>query len=245
MSLSKGPLGVIFGKEGLSFCWNARALTSFPGLYIAVNTFGLWTDSSKGRTEILEQGEGHFKIKLIFRDLPVSQTWSFRSQGEFSTEWTVDMDVEEWLHIDEFRFGMIPRQGYKSCVCDWQQFDFPRPDAYERDIHLGAEPVSLIGARFNTSSEPVPSITMEMTDRLFLPFMRFSSLQGNSCVIGFRCVCGQKEKEYNAGPCPLFKSTIRVYPQEQSLDTRVERLRQDFLMNFRQEADKERLCRDN
>ena len=80
--ITKGHVRMVCSDSGMHIYWKNVPLTKDCGLNSGINTFGLWTDSTKAKWQILEKGEDYFRIKVIFHNLPLSQIWSLRLKNE-------------------------------------------------------------------------------------------------------------------------------------------------------------------
>ncbi|MCK4809498.1 MAG: radical SAM protein [Candidatus Omnitrophica bacterium] len=230
-TITKGKLDIVYSDCGINILWNGCKVTQEGGLNIAINTLGLWTDSSKADWRILKEGKNCFKIKIVFRDLPLSQTWYISMKSEHKIHWQVNMEVEEWLHIDEFRLLSLINPRYKSWVNNYQQGDFFRLENRWHNSCFNDSFTSLVGARFFTGDEPLPSFALESFDdkKKFLPLIQTPSLDINAYIIGFRYIDTEEKKGYPPGFYYLFSGEIRLFEESSILDNKIESLRQDYL----------------
>ena len=220
----KGRLKIVCGKGGINIFWNDLETTKGPGLNIGINTLGLWTDSTKADWHILERGIDYFKVKIIFKDLPLNQIWSIKLKEEDQIIWQIDTEIEEWLRIDEFRIVCLVNFRYKTWINNYQQADFPRLDDNWHDLCLENSFASLIGVRFLAEGEFLPSFTIETQNNPF-PFIQNPPLNNNSHIIGFRFILPEEKKEFFPGHYHTFYGTINLYEDDYPLDKKVEDLR--------------------
>ncbi|MCK5494391.1 MAG: hypothetical protein KAJ14_14870, partial [Candidatus Omnitrophica bacterium] len=71
----KGNIKMYCSNGGINIFWKDKKITSDPGLNVAVNTLGLWTDSSKAEWQILKRDDDFLNVKIVFKELPMEQIW--------------------------------------------------------------------------------------------------------------------------------------------------------------------------
>ena len=69
----KNGITVKASEGGVRLLFNNVEITKGIGLNIAINTLGMWTDSSRAHWQILERSSDCLKIKVEFKDLPLCQ----------------------------------------------------------------------------------------------------------------------------------------------------------------------------
>lgn len=89
--------------QGVRIFFDDVEITKGPGLNIAINTLGIWTDSSCARWKVLERNKDSLKIKMEFNNLPLCQVWGLRIEDNASITWSVSSEIEEGLCINEIR----------------------------------------------------------------------------------------------------------------------------------------------
>jgi len=228
-TITKGRLRVVYSFCGIDIFWNNHEVTNLPGLNIAINTLGLWTDSSKANWQILEKGEDFFKIKVTLNELPLNQLWTVKVKNEQEIEWRIDLDVEEWLRIDELRIVCLINSCYKIWMSNYLCGDFPSLDRYWHDIYLNNHPVSLVGARFSIGGQFLPSFTLESQDKNLFSLIQNTPLCAGSHIIGFRDVKPEEKNGYSPGCHHFFAGKINLFEDDYLLDIKIESLRQDYL----------------
>lgn len=237
--INKGDISIVYTGSSIKFLWNDFEVTEGVGLSVAINTLGLWISSPEGEWQILEKGKDYFKFKVILRDLPLSQIWIMKIKDEREIDLQIDVQVEEWLHIDEFRIVSFLKPFYKSWFADYQQIDFPRPDNRWHDLHLGSSPVSLVGVRFCLGERSLPSFVMEAQRNNLFACIQNPPSNSNARVIGFRHVDSEENKDYSPGFYKLFNLQISLYEDKSLLDKKIEHLRQKTLKTLiKKETDK-------
>lgn len=229
-TVTKGRLKIVLSGGGINIFWHGIEVTKGMGLSVAINTLGLWTDSSKGDWQIIDKGKDYFKVKVVFRDLPLNQIWNINIKDEKEIHWQIDTDIEEWLYIDEFRIVCLVNSCYKTAISNYQQADFPRLDNSWHDLYLNNNhPVSLVGVRFPTESELLSSFILETSDKNWFSLIQNSPLNINAHIVGFRHINSEEKKNYSPGHCHLFTGKINLYEHDYRLDTKIEGLRQSSL----------------
>lgn len=227
--ISKGRMKIVCSNCGVHIFWNNLEITQGIGLNVAINTIGLWTDSAKSDWQILEKGKDCLKIKVIFRDLPLSQTWEVEIKDEHEIYWQIDMEIEEYLHIDEFRIVCLANPQYKTWISNYQQADFPRLDKNWDNLNLDNHPVSLVGVRFPIEGEFLPSFTLESKDNNLLPLVQNPPSDTNAHAVGFRYIDSEEKKAYPPSHYHFFSGKISLFEDDYLLDAKIENLRKDSL----------------
>lgn len=227
--ISKGKIKIVISAGALSIFWNDSEITNGAGLNVAVSTLGLWSASTKADWHIIEKQKDCFKLKAVFRDLPITQTFILRIEDENKIYWRIDMDAEEWLHIDEFRIVCLIKPSYKSWICDYRQDDFGRPVPMWRDLFVGEEPASLVGTRFSLNGANFPSFVLEAKENKFFPFVQSSPLAENALTVGFRSNDYENGREYPSGHHHIFRGRITLFEEDNLLDDKIECLRRECL----------------
>ena len=240
--LAAGKLKMVCSPWGINIFWNNSLVTKGSGLNVAVNTLGLWTDSSKADWQIIEKGPDFFNIRVTFKELPLMQNWMIRIEADFRINWQISMEAEEHLYIDEIRILCPVSSCYKSWFNGYQQNDFPRLDAHWRDLCLKDQSSSLVGVRFPKDSRSLPSFYLEaQNDRKnFFPLVQNSSREFNSHIIGFRYRDEQRNRKYCPGRRHLFSGRINLFKEDNILDNKMEMLRQG---DFKTAVQKKSKCR--
>jgi len=208
--IAKGKIKIYCSDYGIQIFWNETEVTKGMGLNVAINTLGIWTDSTKAKWRILERGRDYSKVKVVFRDLALSQIWNIKIKDEQKIYWQIDMKVEEWLRIDEFRIVSLMNPLYKTWINNDQQGDFPSFDNHWRDLYSGSQPVSLVGVRF-LKDEFLPSFILESQEENLPAFVHNSPLDINARIIGFRHINPEEKKYYFLGDYHLFSGKINLF----------------------------------
>jgi len=227
--ISNGKTKIVCSDCGINIFWNGFEVTKGAGLNVAINTLGLWTDSVKADWQVLYNGENYLKVKVIFRVLPLSQTWILKIKSSREIAWQINMEIEEWLHIDEFRIICLVATYYKNWINNCQEGFFPRMDNYWHDLCLDGQSTSLVGARFPLGNSSLPSFVLEAKDKFLFPLIQNTPLNNNTHIIGFRHIDSEEKKDYPVGHSHLFSGKIDLFEDSSLLDTMIEDLRQDSL----------------
>jgi len=226
-SISRGKTKIVYKGNSINLFWEGIPFTRNVGLNSAVSTLGLWTDSSKAHSQLIEKKEDCLKIRFVLRDLPLSQTWLLKIRDENRIDWQIDAQIEEALYIDEFRIVSVIDPEYKSWIADYRQAYFPRFDALWRDIYLDNVASTLIGATVPTERD-LPSYVVESDEKGLLPLIQNSPDHVKSHIVGFRRIFTE-DKGHNPGRHKVFAGSINLYKDNSLLDKKIERLRQSYL----------------
>ena len=229
--IANGDIKAIYSGCGINIFWKEKELTMSPGLNIAVNTLGMWTDSSKAKWQILLQDPDFFDLKVVYNDLPLSQLWHVKLGNNNEITWRIRIQVEEWLHIDEFRLLALISSYYKVWISNYSYADFPRLDNYWHDINLKDRNVSLVGARFSRGDNCLPSFTIESHVGNLLPLVQNPPLGNYAHIIGLRIKDMKNKNNFEPGIYPLFDGKVNIIENEDILDAKIEVMRQNYLAN--------------
>jgi len=227
--ITKESIKITFSDRAIKVFWDDVELTKGAGLNVAINTLGIWTNSTKADWQILEKEKDKFTLKIILKELPLSQIWSMQIKDERKISWQIDMVIEESLYVDEFRIACLLNSRYKTWVSSYQEGDFPRLDNCWRDLYLNKRPVSLVGARFPIEGEFLPSFILELQDKDLLPLIQNSLRHIDSHIIGFKVIDLKEKMAYSPGYYHLFSGGINLFEKDYLLDSKIESLRQASL----------------
>jgi len=224
---------VVWSGSGLRIFWKNNELTRQPGLTCAINTLGFWTDSSKADWECIERKKNYLKFKVSFKDLPLNQIWFIKILNEQQIYWSIDMEAEECMYIEEFHFMFPVTLSYKTWVSGYQQGDFPRLDDQWHHLYLKNQAADLVGVRFPVRNESLPCIFMEVAYKKedFYPLVASPPSSFPAHFIGFRRLVSEKEREKLTSLHHLFSCTLNILDKDNVLDSRIEDLRQQKLKN--------------
>jgi len=228
-AISNGKIKIKFYGNGLSLFWDNVKITQGTGLNLSVNTLGLWTDSAKADWRIIGRVANCFKFRVTFKDLPLSLVWLIRIEDNNRISWQIDMETEEWLHIDELRVVCFVSHRYKVWIADTQQCDFPRLSGGWQDLYLSDEPVSMIGVRFPTEGEFLPSLLLETSGREWNSLIQNPPLGENTRLIGLRNALALNLQDHLPGVYHIFSGRLSLFGQDNLLDNKLENFRQRSL----------------
>lgn len=229
--IKQGPMALICGPQGIKIFWDNYEITSGVGLNVAINTLGMWMDSSKADWQIEETGVDYFKIKITFKDMPLSQSWTIKIKRECQIHWEVEAEVEQQLFIDEFRILSMIHPRYKSGVHNYYQIYFSRICKSWVEFNVDDSPAFLVGARFFTEGKFLPSISMEPRDdnNNFFSVIQNTPIDLNAHIIGVKKILPENKKDYFPGHYSFFSGIINIYGEDNLFDEKIERLRQNYL----------------
>jgi len=231
--LMKDGIEIVYFRNSINILYNGCEITKGAGLNIAINTLGIWTASTKADWQILEEQKKYLKVKIIFRELPISQIWIIKVENEEQISWHVTMHVEEWLHIDEIRAVCFVNSAYRSWIADYQQADFPRSRGHWQNLFMNAQPVSIIGVRFPIESQSfLPLLALETQNESFLPIVQSPPSDNNANLIGLRMA---NEKNYFEESYNLFSIKINLFKEESLIDAKIESRRKEHLIALQKE----------
>lgn len=219
---------IIATETGIKLFWEGKEVVKGTGLSIAVNTLGIWTDSTKASWQVIEKGSGFLHLKAVFWNLPITQNWKLRFRDEQEIDLEIDMEVEEWLYVDEIRLLCPASPQYKNWINGYQEGDFPRSDNLWHELCPSEISTTLIGARFSVEEESLPSLVLETGDKDFLPLIQNPPQEFAAHIIGFRRLLPEEKRSYLPGKHPIFSGKIRLFEYDYLLDSRTEALRQDY-----------------
>jgi len=226
--ITDGRTSIVFSGKGVHIIRDGFRLTQNSGLNVAVNTLGLWTDSSKARWEAESSGQNEIRFKILFDDLPVSQNWivSFEPGGRI--RWNISMDVEELLHIDEIRFAVPVSLLYKSWVYDFYQGNFRRQDSQWHDLVSSGEPPAMVGARFSIGEKPLPAFVIEPVSSRssgLVPMVQNCARDIPAHIVGFRRHEKAQNTDFEPGTYQLFSARIGLFDREEFVEEKIEAIR--------------------
>ena len=227
---------------GIKMFWKNCEVTKNTGLNIAVNTLGLWTDSSKADWQVVERGINFLKVKVVFRELPLNQLWRMSLEREGQIYWEVDMEVEEPLHIDELRMLCMVNPRYKNWLNKHQEKPFPRLDGQWRNLCLDNFSSTLVGVKFPAEGKFLPSLTLEPQDdkQSFFPIIQNPPLSINAHIVGIRDMVSEDKKNYLPGNYHIFSGRINLFEKDNLLDRKIEGLRGDYFKSILKKKIKKR-----
>ncbi len=224
-SISKGRTKLSVFHCGVSIFWSGHEVTKGVGLQSAINTLGMWTDSSKADWHILEKTEDCIKAAVVFKFLPLKQIWTLRIIEDSLIDWEIVTETEEKLYIDEFRVLSLLRPFYKLWVSDYHFGDWPRSQDKWQDVFLGTSASSLAGVRFPAKDGyPLGFILEDQGNRLF-SIMQVPSTAFDFYIAGFRCLNSEKNKCYPPGSYVFFSGKINLVDANSFLDAKIENIR--------------------
>jgi len=221
---SNGRIKVSCSSIGVNIFFDGREVTRGVGLNSAINSLGLWTDSTKADWQIVSRSSSSCRIKISFRELPLIQFWSLELSADTEILWRISLETEEHLYLDEIRaLGLINSQ-YKSWVSGYEQAYFPRLDDRWHTLYSDPLPTQLVGVRFPIEEKRLPAMILESEENKLIPVIQNPPREINSHLVGFAIALGKEEKRFH-GERPAFSGRISLFTDEAVLDARIENLR--------------------
>lgn len=235
--ITKGDVKLIYGEGGIRILWKEFELTKLPGLSCGINTLGFWTDSSKADWHFIEKEADYVKIKIFFKELPISQVWLLKIDQEQRVQWSIDVELTEHIHIDEFHIVSMLNPIYKTWVNGYVQNDFPCLDKHWHDLYISETPVELVAVRFPLISDSLPCFILEVLDckEDFSAIVQKAPLDFPAYLIGFKKLISSNKKRHSVGINHLFSGRITLSKGEDFLDSQIEILRQKDLRYLSQQ----------
>ncbi|MDD5155015.1 MAG: radical SAM protein, partial [Candidatus Omnitrophica bacterium] len=236
--IADGRLKIIASASGIHILWDGVEITSGTGLNIAVNTLGLWTDSTKAEWLIVEKTPRLLKCKAYFEELPLFQVWTVKIEDEGTISWQVDMEISEWLHIDEFRIVCFVNPDYKTWLVNNQQAYFQCADESWHDLYMSDEAAYTIGVRFPAKERRMPAFILENQYCPASALVQNPPASIGGRIVGLRFINPEDKKSYNADYYHVFNGKIRLYKEEAELDAKMEIMRLTYLDKVMKDATK-------
>jgi len=209
-SISRGRIKVAYSEGGLQFFWNNIRITANVGLNIALNTLGLWIDSTKGDWQILEMTEGYLKVRTFFGNLPVSQIWEIKITGEYKISYKIDIEIEKRLRIEEIRMVCLVDPRYLRWFNDYQEAEFPRLDNQWHDLWQEELPISRLGVR-SVTEHTLPLFVLEVKNKGIFSLIQNPPERIKSRIIGFKNKISAERKDYLPGRYDFIEGGINFF----------------------------------
>jgi len=222
--LKKGPLEIRFEQGWLKIYWQDRELTANSGLSAAINTAGIWADSTYGDWQIESQKRDSIILKNVWKNLPLVCIWRLTITEDYAILWDIDMQTEEYLEIDERRAVVMTSSLYKTWINSYEEGRFP-PIIGWQDMPLAALSSRIVGVRFS-GQQPLKPLILEFKDSEFgrsFPLIQNTSSEMQAHLIGARFIDSEDKKSFAKGAYKFFSGKMSVVSQEHYLDTKVER----------------------
>ena len=219
---------------GVKLFWQDKEITERVGLNTAINTCGIWTDSSKADWEIQEAGQNYFVLRFCFKDLPLIQRWIIRFKSEAKILWEIEMEVEEDLKIDQRRTLIFVSAEYKSWLSSYEQGDFPRMGNWQ-EINLNNRFSRSVGVRF-AKEKSLPALFFEFKKNGYgqiNPFIQNVPKEVDAHLIGAEIVDGSEKKYFLPGRYKFFSGELTLFESDRILDTKIEEFRRQHFQNIR------------
>ncbi|MEI6832329.1 MAG: hypothetical protein WCK61_06460, partial [Candidatus Omnitrophota bacterium] len=225
-SIVKGKFKIQYLPQRLSVFYDNQPVTEASGLSSAINSLGLWLDSSTGKWKLLKITKDSLKIKVSHKNFPISQIWFLKLDDQQSFSWRVDLKIKKPVHIDEICILSALNPRYKTWISNYEQENFPSFNAQWTDLYIGSKPAYLLGVRFPTAGAYLPAFAIEFNKGNLLPLVKNYSSPGESFhIIGFRHTEFKSIDKCPAGKSILFNCKAYIFNDERVLDEKIENLR--------------------
>ncbi|MBU1912024.1 MAG: radical SAM protein [Candidatus Omnitrophica bacterium] len=232
-----------FCEDGhVKLFWAGREATVNPGFNISMNTGGIWSDSSFGNWEIVEKGNDFAIIKNTWRQLPINCLWKFRIDKDGHILWTIDMEVEEFLEIDERKAIILTSPLYRTWINAHEDGKFPQIIGWQ-DMPIESFSSRLVGVRFSKDNL-LPPLALEFEENKFgrtFPLVQNTSPDLGTHLIGVRFEDSASKKSYKRGVYNYFSGKFYIFENEQELDKKIEEKRVVLLDSARR---KSKVCKN-
>ena len=218
--IERGVLKVILSSCGIKIAWKDREVLHGIGFSVVINTLGIWTDSSKARWLMIDEGMDGFQIKVIFQDLPLCQIWDIKIENENRISWQIYSEIEENLCINEIRVSCFLNPYYRFWSDLYESGCFPYPaDNSWQDIYLGSAFSNLVGAKLSFVDKLLPAFVLELNaggnPRNLFSYVQNAPINLKSRLVGFRNEFHHDKINYSAGRHHLLSCAINILPEEE------------------------------
>jgi len=217
-TIEKGKIKIFCSGSGVKLYWNGVEVTKGVGLSVGINTLGIWTDSTKANWEVLERHRDYFRLKVKFKNIPLSQIWSLKIKSHPEISWLIDMELQKDMEMEESHIVCLASDRYKSWVNDHKEGSFPSAKAWQDIV---TDPCSrFVGLRFPKETL-LPGLGLEFSDK---PYRQIYSLIQNTPpainarVIGTKIVYPKDKNYYLSGKYRFFSGKIILFEDEASLE---------------------------
>lgn len=241
--IEEGPLRIRISDCGIQLFWSNRQISRGVGLNVAVNTLGLWTNSSKAKWQLLRKDVNSFSVKISFDELPLVQLWNIEIQNTNLIIWNVEIQNTEWLHVDELRIVHLLTPDYTSWFCGYEQGKFFRFEEKWRDLLTNQVSSLLVGVRFPREGVKLPALSLETDHKSSNVLIQNSSFREDLRIVGFSVPYQDDKCDFAVGSTQAFKITMKIFQDDFDLDHKIELLRRkafrsDLVKNELPTADK-------
>jgi hypothetical protein len=128
--LNEDRITLIAKNSSLNIYWDNKPITSNVGLHSAILNLETWHDSTKADWKI-HSFDDKMKISLRFWNLPITQFWTFKLDKN-SINWKIEMEVEEYLLIEQIKAGLIILPNYTIWMTKRRGGKFPPISNWEK-----------------------------------------------------------------------------------------------------------------
>jgi radical SAM superfamily enzyme YgiQ (UPF0313 family) len=236
VEISKNQLRVNFRNKEIHIFWQGNKITEKTGLNSAINTFGLWSNSSFANWEAIGSGENWMKLKARWSYLPVTQYWFLKLGDNYQIDLEIDMEVEEELCVKEAKSLLLVSPLYKNWFSGFKEEDFPQLNDWQELYTFRGHSV-LTGVRFPLDGAVLPPVALEFQPKKDLEnytFVQNSPAEINARFLGEKILFKDKERYFSPGYHSWFRTKIKIFETEQEVSRYIERQRKKYFRKKKQ-----------
>ncbi|MDD5609943.1 MAG: radical SAM protein [Candidatus Omnitrophica bacterium] len=226
-AISYGRMRLSFTEKWTNILWNDHQIAK---LNTSIETLGLSIDSTKARWDILEKSSNCLRLRLSFEELPLAQVWSLKINNEKEISWNIDLELYDWVNLDEFRVLLLTNTNCKSWFVGFEEGNFIKPDNNWHQLYLNDRISDLIGAKF-TEGSPLSSLAFKVENKEALPLVQSAPQSMPANILGFRLKNFIQNKEFTSERYNLFSGNILLFQDDLFLDKKIEKSRQAYFSN--------------
>ncbi len=237
--LCKDFLSLFLHQGGIKLYWKKQELTTLCGLNLAINTAGIWSDSSSGEWSIIKRNDDEVIMRNKWYKLPIECIWRLKIERHCFL-WDMDMNVEEDLEIDEKRTVILTSSLYTTWFNSYEEGRFPQMIGWQ-DIPLDNMLSRFVGVRFS-KEKLLPPLSLKFEENKFgktEPVIQNTPPDLNAHIIGVKLIDLLENRCYQEGTYRIFSGKVKVYLSEDELDEEIEKIRK---RSFKSEKIRARFC---
>lgn len=143
VTLSRGPLTLIFERGKLILFWKGIELTKNICGFTYLVSSGTWQSSNQNRWTVNERSDVAFRAVADWKLMPVRQTWQVSIGKDNSFRWRIEMEILRDIPIQNDAVNLLLTDRYSQWVSGGESGDFPEQffDGFgQRLIAVGEDP---------------------------------------------------------------------------------------------------------